>query len=365
MRKLGVLTALVALALSAGATPPITVDQIIAHHLAARGGEAQLRAIRTLVYRNGAYHEGSYTSDGGAFMAFMAPYDRVVGNPADPKTRFMEGYDESTWEWYANPGVVVRTVGAASRATRHGTSFLGPFIDYRRKGTTITLIGTTKIAGRPAYELDVTLRDGSSDRYFIDAKSWLVVAKRYVAPVHAFGQEVKTESRFDDYRAVDGVLFPFHIAEVDLASGKILSEMSWGAIEVNRDLPRSWFSPPRFERTPLQAFLEALYSERMDPDAVLWSYDTFRRGHPGVDTSHGVEFIGYQMLKMSETKGALALLRANARDYPSSSSAAFGLGRAYATAGDEKRARTEFERALQLDPHNERASKGLEGLASR
>ena len=108
------------------------VDEIIRAHLEARGGVEAIRAIETLVYRDGTYAEGDYVNPGGAFMAYKRPHYRLVGNPERPGG-FMEGYDGSTWEWYADPGVVVRTVGAASAAIRRGAVFEGPFLGYRER----------------------------------------------------------------------------------------------------------------------------------------------------------------------------------------------------------------------------------------
>jgi len=363
MRRIAVIVSLF-ISVAAGAEPAITVDEIVARHLAARGGVEKMRTIATLVYSHGTYSEGDYSSDGKAFMAFKAPYFRVVGDPDDPETRFSEGYDGAAWEWYADPGVVIRTVGAASRAARHGAAYMGPFLDYRDRGTKIEIQGSATIGGRRAWDLLVTLRDGFQRHYFIDAESWLVVAARYVAPQHAFGAEVRTEARFSDDRRVNGVLFSFHNAEVDLATGKTLNEMQWGAIEANRDLPDAWFSPPRFERTPLQAFVEHLYGERTDVEAVLWSYDEFRRAHPEIDASRAIGFAGYQMLKMGDRVSAVAVLEANARDYPRSAIAAYGLGRAYEDGGDRNRARAQYQRAVALDPKYERAARALEKLKS-
>lgn len=86
-----------------------------------------------------------------------------------------------------------------------------------------------------------------------------------------------------------------------------------------------------------------------------------RRAHPDVDTRAGMEVIGFQMLKMGDHAGAIALLRLNATDYPQSSTSAFGLGRAYQTAGDSSAARRE-QRALRLDPGNKRAADELAEL---
>jgi tetratricopeptide (TPR) repeat protein len=139
--------------------------------------------------------------------------------------------------------------------------------------------------------------------------------------------------------------------------------MQWGKIEVNRDLPETWFSPPEFERTPLQRFVEQLYSERTDPSAVMWTYREFRRFHPEVDTASAIEFVGYQMLKMGEVTTAIELLEQLVADHPDRANAAFGLGRAYEAAGELERARAEYERALRIDPQHKRALQGLAELS--
>ena len=65
---------------------------------------------------------------------------------------------------------------------------------------------------------------------------------------------------------------------------------------------------------------------------------------------------------MNDVRGALALLEANATDYPSEASALFGLGRAYKTAGDVDKARIALQGALKLDPNHQRAKQMLETL---
>jgi Tfp pilus assembly protein PilF len=62
------------------------------------------------------------------------------------------------------------------------------------------------------------------------------------------------------------------------------------------------------------------------------------------------------MLKMGDNTGGVLVLAINAEDYPQSSTSAFGLCRAYNSAGDRLRAQESFERALQLDPNNNRAA---------
>jgi hypothetical protein len=348
--------------LAAGAEALPTADQVVARHVEARGGYEKIRKIRTLIYR-GIYHEGDYVSPEAA-MALMRPDYKLVGDPDRLSNDFREGYDGSAWEFYGDPGVVLRTVGAAAAASRHGLAIDGPLVDYRQKGTTVTVAGIEPIAGRNAYRLRVRMPDGFEEEEFIDAETWRLIAARKVAPIHAFGKAIASETRFGDFKPVEGVLFAHSDREVEIATGRVLSEMTWTSITANKDLDPAVFSPPVFKRTPLQQLLEQLFAERSDVEAVLWSYHGFRRARPDVQTDEGMQFIGYQILKMGDHVAALAVLKENAADHPRSSGAAFGLGRAYRTAGKLTEARAEFQRALILDPENKRAREALRNLGS-
>lgn len=363
-RALGSFVALLILA-GAAALPPAagtpTVEEILARHAAARGGAERLKAVRTIIYR-GTYREGGRVVMPHAAMALMRPYYKLVGDPEHPDPDFAEGYDGSAWELYGDPGIVLRTVGAASAAGRHATRIGGPLLDAADAGSTVTFDGTEQIDGRRAYRLLVRMQDGFEQQELIDAASWLLVAERKTAPIHAFGNSIGSEERFGDYRLVDGILFAFADREVEIATGKVLDEMQWTSITLNRDLDPQAFSPPAFPRTPLQRFLEQLYEERGDAKAVLWTYRDFRRAHADLDTRPGVEVIGYQMVKMGDHQGAIALLRANAADYPRAASSAFALGRAYVAAGDVAAGRAALRQALALDPAYERAAKALAAL---
>ena len=341
----------------------LSVDQIVARHLEARGGAEKLSALQSVVYSHGKYREPGYEGSGGAFMAMARPYYKIVGDPADTASDSFEGYDGSAWEWYRHPGILVRTVGAANAAIRHNLDPDGPLSDYKLKGTKIERAADELIDGRPAYALTVTLRDGFQQLYFLDKSSFLIIAQRQSSPIHAFGKSVTSESRTGDYRRVGGILFSFTSRDVEIATNRELNSMVWGNIEVNRNLPPEYFAPPKFTPTPLQSFMDKLYYERSDTLSIQWSYHAFRQAHPEIDTREAMEVIGYQMLKMGDFAGAISLLTHNAADYPQSSTSAFALGRAYRTAGDVERAKAELSRALTLDPANKRASDALAAIA--
>jgi Tetratricopeptide repeat len=340
--------------------PTIFVDEIVDRHIQALGGRQKLDAVRSLITR-GEYREGSFAIP-GAFMARMRPYYKTICDPREKLGDVCEGYDGSAWEWYKDPGVVLRTVGAAAAAARHGTELIDSVVDYKSRGTKIELVDTEVFYGKPAYNLHVTLADGFEKHLLVDRQSFLIVGDRRAAPIHAFGEPVRSENRIGDYRLVDGVLFSFLVVEVDIGTGKELNRFTTQSITINGELDPSFFAPPQYSRTPLQQFLEHIYMERTDPVSVMFTYRQFRAANPALDTRDGVEFIGYQMVKMSDSTGAIELLKANAADYPQSASAQYGLGRACKAAGDVENARTAFLRALQIDPTFKKAADGLNAL---
>jgi hypothetical protein len=340
--------------------PAISVQEIVDRHIQALGGRQKLDAVRSVITR-GEYREGSFTIP-GAFMARMKPYYKTICDPREELGDVCEGYDGSAWEWYKDPGVVLRTVGAAAAASRHGTELFDSLVDYESQGTKIELVGTEVFDGKPAYNLLVTLADGFEKHLLLDRQSFLIVGDRRAAPIHAFGAPVRSENRIGDYRQVDGVLFSFLVVEVEISTGRELNRFTTQSITINSKLDLPFFSPPQYARTPLQQFLEQLYMERTDPASVMFTYRQFRAANPALDTRDGVEFIGYQMVKMSDFNGAVALLKANASDYPQSASAQYGLGRACQAAGDLENARAALQRALQIDPNFKKAADGLDAL---
>jgi hypothetical protein len=359
---LAFIAAVVPLTTNASAAPTLPSAQaILAHYIDAIGGERNVQAVRSVLVK-GKYIEGNDSFD--AVMAKMKPYYKLVGDPDKRSTDFEEGYDGSAWEFYGDPGIVLRTVGAASAAARHGLWLVSPLANAADQGSTIEVIGLEEISSRPAYHLRVRMRDGFEEDEFVDAHNWLWVASRKVAPVHAFGAKVTSQTIYGDYRTVNGVRFAFEGKETDIATGKVLNEFTTTSIVVNRDFDPAVFSPPKLQQSPLQDWLQKLFAEREDVASVLWSYEDFRAAHPHINTDDAIEAIGYQILKMGDQPSAIALLERNAKAYPQSSGAAFGLGRAYRAANRDADAKREFTRALSFDPKNERARKALSELAS-
>ncbi len=167
---------------------PLSIDEVIERYIEAIGGYNNIKALRNLVYSGGTYQEGNYKIS-HATMSLARPYYKLVGNKDEPGA-FMEGYDGAAWEWFEDPGVVIRTVGPASEAIRHYAGVEGPLIDYREKGASAKIKGETEFEGRAVIVIHLTRRDGFIEQIYIDKETFFIAASGADAPIHAFGDLV-------------------------------------------------------------------------------------------------------------------------------------------------------------------------------
>ena len=143
-------------------------------------------------------------------MSVARPWFKLVGDKENP-AGYMEGYDGAAWEWFSDPAIVVRTVGAASEAIRHYAGVESPLIDYDEKGSAAELLGESELDGRPVHGIRLTRRDGYVEQFYIDRDTYLINASSGKAPLHAFGDDIRTVTRITDYRDVNGVLLAVEV----------------------------------------------------------------------------------------------------------------------------------------------------------
>ena len=352
------------LAAAASTSHSLTIDELVARHVAALGGIDRIHALHSFVKR-GWYREGDFQID--TYTAQMRPFYRVIGDPIRHRLdQIHEGYDGSAWEYYPDPGIVVRTVGDAARTGRHAAMVDDPLVEPALHGTALALGDDATFQKHPVFTVHVTLVDGFKEDLFVDRDTCMIDGRRQVVPMHAFGARLNTIDVYDDYRPEGGVMMNHRDREIDSATGRVLDEGGVTSVEINPSLAPSIFSPPQWALTTLQRMLEQIYEEREDPVAVMATYRAFYPlvGH-GPATGDAVDFVGYQCLKMGHTDTAVALLTQNVADDPASARAHFGLGRALEAAGAQAHAATEYRKALAIDPSYSRAKAALEALTSK
>lgn len=187
-----------------------TADEIVARHIAARGGAERLQAIRSV----------RMTGTAGGLAGPAALVLREVERPGRIRSELtFQGVTavyacDGTRGWQVSPfdGSLAPQPMSEERTqlAREQADIDGPLVGWKAKGHSVTLAGRQTIGGREAYVLDVTLTGGSARRIFIDAQSYLWVRTESTRTVR--GHAVALETTFGDHRAVGGVVFPHSIA---------------------------------------------------------------------------------------------------------------------------------------------------------
>ena len=222
-------------------------EGLIARHIEARGGLERIMAISTL-RQMGRVKMGQ---EGNAWLSIYGEKKR----PERIRIEFtfnnmhgVEGWDgERAWEHNPWKGMAQAEYveGLPAKALKRGAEFDGPLVGYREKGHTIKFVGKEDLGGTETFHLEITRNDGNVIHYYLDAESLLVNSTVSIRPIHG-SDPAETHTLYEDYREVEGVLFPFQWREM-AREGEHSELFIWDSIEANVPIDDSRFELPRSE----------------------------------------------------------------------------------------------------------------------
>jgi tetratricopeptide (TPR) repeat protein len=214
-----------------------TIDEVLARYVEAMGGEKAIRAVTTRLTKGTVDVAG--VSRGGSFETYQtAPNKAYTVIDAYPFGTIKTGYNGRIgWVWNTSGTVVARTAELAE--LERNSDFFLP-VGLKRKYAKVTLAGTSQIGYRDVYVIDLQPASGSVERMFLDVKSYLPVR---VNKVHVSGKAaVPVEIYLDDWRAVDGIQFPFTIIQT---MPRVSMTFTTTEIRHNVTIDATLFDPPK------------------------------------------------------------------------------------------------------------------------
>ena len=231
------LAALSVLAASSAAAQ--TVDEIVARHIEARGGYDRLKAIETIkITRTVA----TPFSDIKVVVYKKRPHllrfeQTPPGQPMIPRGV------SATGAWDTLQGkIVARPPQGFAEARDLDADFEGLLVNWKEKGHTVELVGKESMPGGEVYKLKVTTKSGASGDLYLDAKTYL--DRRHVNLTGNRQAQVVVD--FGGWREVNGVKFPFDIAEERTGKGPVQSLVTYTEkIEVNVPIDDAMFAAPQ------------------------------------------------------------------------------------------------------------------------
>jgi outer membrane lipoprotein-sorting protein len=175
-----------------------TAESLIKKHLAAQGGEARLRAAKTM----------KFTAKGeGGEVEMITVYRQRPNQVRKEITKggktFVKAFDGSlAWTLEDTDKLTVMPPEKAAMMQHHA-DFDDGILDYQSKGHKVELAGTEDVRGAPAYKLKLTLKSGDVEYRYLDASSHLEVKR--VSTWQKDGKTEESTTYFSDYRTVDGI----------------------------------------------------------------------------------------------------------------------------------------------------------------
>ena len=131
----------------------------------------------------------------------------------------------------------------------HGTQFPGNIFgleDMQRNGHRLEYMGRETLDGVDYYVVKLTLSDGFETYRYVNPQSWLIERGRDYRAFHPALDPKQTwvETRWSDFRLVEGVARPFLSVNTDLVSGKELARQTVTAYKINPRFDAGIFTAP-------------------------------------------------------------------------------------------------------------------------
>ncbi|HSE39639.1 MAG TPA: hypothetical protein VLH08_02650, partial [Acidobacteriota bacterium] len=218
--------------ISLGHANAVTVDELIAKNIEARGGLEKVKAIHSLRLTGKVQFDSFQLS-----YVFMAKRPSMMRNEASfQQMTAVTAYDGSVgWKIQPFMGRVdpEKMSGDEIKPLQLNADIDGPLVDYKAKGNTVEYLGTEDVDGTDAYKLKVTLKNGDIRQIYLDPDYFLEI--RWIDQVFIRGTQQEVETDLGSYEKVEGVYWPFSY-EVGQKGKPKGQKITFEKAEINPDL---------------------------------------------------------------------------------------------------------------------------------
>lgn len=220
---------------TSGSLPAL--DEVLARYVEALGGAKAINALTSRVIKGTVDIAG--LSRGGSFETYtQAPNKSMSAMEAYPIGKIKVGYNgRSAWS-QSKEGIKLIKRAAELAALQRDSDLYAP-LRLKSNFTKVTLAGTSHIGYREVYVLDLQPAAGPVERLYLDVKTYLPVRANLV---RQFGSvPMAAEIYYDDWRAVDGLQYPFSISQ---RIEKLAFSLTVKEIRHNVAVDANLFEPP-------------------------------------------------------------------------------------------------------------------------
>ncbi len=219
----------------------LSVDEIIAKNIQARGGAEKLKAVSTL-RATGEFREGSMLAE---FVQENKRPNKVRNEMTLQGMTAINAHD-GKMSWHIMPFGGRKDPDLMSpddaKELVEQADIDGQLVGYKNKDHRAELIGHDSVEGTNCYKIKLTLSTGDVRYYYIDTDSFLELKVETERNIR--GAMHYAEILYGDYEQVDGVYYPFAIESWNKGDSDHV-KLTLQKVEVNVPISDSLFVMPK------------------------------------------------------------------------------------------------------------------------
>lgn len=219
-----------------------SVDEIIQNNLKAKGGVEKIQAIKTAKV-TGKIMRG--TMELPMIMWYKKPNMIKMEMNFSDKTMVFAYDGNMAWQISPFTGTTEpqEMTGEMAENIKENIEFLDePFIDYKKKGNKVELLGKEDMEGTEVFKLKLTLKSGKELFMLIDSETFIELKSTRTKKMKD-GREFTYESIYGDYKPVAGVMMYHSISTI--VNGMNQGEVTLELVEPNVELSDDFFKMPK------------------------------------------------------------------------------------------------------------------------
>lgn len=216
-----------------------TADDVVARNLKAKGGLEKLQATSSLTM------SGTISAQGNEMrMQVWSKRPNLFRREVEVQGQKIVQASDGKTVWMTNPmmgsSVPQAVPPEQAKMMQADAEFDSVFVDYKRRGTTVELIGTEKLDGKDVYHLKVTPKGIDPQDYYLDASTGLEI--KVARAVEQGGMKMRVETELSNYKEVDGMMVPFSSRQ--LLNGAPIAQVTIEKVEFNASIEDAMFKMP-------------------------------------------------------------------------------------------------------------------------
>ena len=227
------------LAASASAQTP-SPDELVAKHLAARGGEDKLKAVNSMRLTGNVSVQGM---DMPVTVVSKRP-NKMKQEMTMQGQKVVQAFDGEN-VWGVNPmmgSTAPRVIeGPTADALKTRSIFDGPLVGYKDRGDTLEVVGPADVEGVKTWKLKLTRKDGQSMHIFLDAETGL--DKQWTATMEQNGMTMEINTVMTEYQPTEAIMVARSMRST--MGGQQVAAVKFDTIEFNLPVEDSEFVMPK------------------------------------------------------------------------------------------------------------------------